>query len=143
MTRTVVFVYPGMGVDDALLDEWTAIPGARGCTPEACAFRDRLDSFRSAGIDVMGLSSQAAAEQRDAVARLGLPYPLLSDQELQLSRSPGLPTFEFHGRPYFKRVTLILSQGTIEAARYPVFPPDQAADQALAWLAANPSTRKL
>jgi peroxiredoxin len=74
------------------------------------------------------------------VERLRLPYPLLSDEQLQLATSLGLPTFEFHGRTYLKRVTLVVSQGTIEAALYPVFPPDKAADQALAWLAENPST---
>ncbi len=140
IARTVVFVFPSIGgIDDALLEEWTAIPGARGCTPEACGFRDRLGSFRSAQVDVLGLSSQPAAEQRDAVHRLRLPYPLLSDERLQLAESLGLPTFDFHGEPYFKRVTLVVSQGRVEAALYPVFPPDQAAVRALAWLAENPS----
>jgi peroxiredoxin len=138
VARTVVFVYPSIGIDDALLEEWTSIPGARGCTPEACAFRDRADSFRSAGADVLGLSSQAPAEQREAVKRLRLPYPLLSDERLQLAESPGVPTFEFHGRKYFRRVTLVVSEGAIEAALYPVFPPDRAAEQALAWLAERP-----
>ena len=137
--RTVVFVFPSIGaIDDALLEEWTAIPGARGCTPEACAFRDQLGSFRSAGVELLGLSGQPAGQQRDAVNRLQLPYPLLSDERLQLAASPGLPTFEFHGHSYFKRITLIVCRGTVEAALYPVFPPDQAADQALAWLAENP-----
>jgi peroxiredoxin len=139
--RTVVFVYPSIGaIDDALLDEWTAIPGARGCTPEACGFRDQLGSFRSARVDVLGLSGQPAGQQRDAVNRLRLPYPLLSDERLQLAASLGLPTFEFHGQRYFKRITLVVSHGRVEAALYPVFPPDQAADQALAWLAENPSS---
>ena len=137
--RTVVFVYPSMGVDAALLEEWTAIPGARGCTPEACDFRDRLGSFRSAGVDVLGLSTQPTDQQRDAVKRLRLPYPLLSDEKHQLAASLGLPTFEFHGQNYFKRLTLVVSQGRIEAALYPVFPPDRAAEQALTWLAENPS----
>ena len=136
--RTVVFVYPSMGVDDTLLEEWTAIPGARGCTPEACGFRDQVGSFRSAQVDVLGLSGQPAGEQRDAVNRLQLPYPLLSDEQLQLAASLGLPTFEFHDQRYFKRITLVASRGRVEAALYPVFPPDQAADQALAWLAENP-----
>jgi peroxiredoxin len=136
--RTVVFVFPSIGgIDDALLDEWTAIPGARGCTPEACGFRDQLGSFRSARVDVLGLSGQPAGQQRDAVDRLRLPYPLLSDERLRLVASLGLPTFEFHGQKYFKRVTLVVSRGGVEAALYPVFPPDQAAAQALAWLAEN------
>jgi peroxiredoxin len=139
LARTVVFVHPSIGgIGDSLLDEWTAIPGARGCTPEACNVRDRLDAFRSQRIEVLGLSGQSTAEQRDAAERLRLPYPLLSDQDLRLARDPGLPTFDFHGRTYFRRVTLVLSVGKIEAALYPVFPPDQAAGQALAWLAQNP-----
>ena len=100
VTRTVVFVYPSIGgIDDALLEEWTAIPGARGCTPEACGFRDQVASFRSVGADVLGLSGQPAEQQREAVERLRLPYPLLSDERLQLATALGLPTFEFHGKP--------------------------------------------
>ena len=137
VTRTVVFVYPSMGIDDALLEEWTAIPGARGCTPEACSFRDQLQSFRSARAGVFGLSGQPPEQQRDAVERLRLPYPLLSDEQLQLEGSLGLPTFEFHGQTYFKRITLVVSKGRVEAALYPVFPPDGAAEQALAWLGEN------
>jgi peroxiredoxin len=141
VARTVVFVYPSIGgIDDALLEEWTAIPGARGCTPEACGFRDQLDSFRSAEVDVLGLSGQPAGQQRDAVERLRLPYPLLSDERLKLAESLRLPTFEFHAQTYFKRVTLVLSQGRVEAALYPVFPPDQAAQRAFAWLTENPSS---
>jgi peroxiredoxin len=141
VARTVVFVHPSIGgIDGALLEEWTAIPGARGCTPEACGFRDQLGSFRSAQADVLGLSGQPARQQRDAVGRLRLPYPLLSDEQLQLAASLRLPTFEFHGQTYFKRVTLVVSQGRVEAALYPVFPPDQAAERALAWLAENPSS---
>lgn len=141
VARTAVFVHPSIGgIDDALLEEWTAIPGARGCTPEACGFWDRLGSFRSARVDVLGLSGQPVGQQRDAVERLRLPYPLLSDEQLQLAGSLGLPTFEFHHQMYFKRVTLIVRQGRVEAALYPVFPPHQAAEQALAWLAENPSS---
>jgi peroxiredoxin len=137
--RTVVFVFPSIGgIDDALLEEWTAIPGARGCTPEACGFRDQLGSFRSARVEVLGLSGQPAGQQRDAVNRLRLPFPLLSDERLQLAASLGLPAFEFHSQRYFKRITLVVCRGKVEAALYPVFPPDQAADQALAWLAENP-----
>jgi peroxiredoxin len=139
VTRTVVFVYPSIGgIDDALLDEWTAIPGARGCTPEACGFRDHHGSLRSADADLLGLSGQPAPQQREAAERLQLPYPLLSDERLQLATTLGLPTFEFHGKAYFKRVTLVVAEGRIEAALYPVFPPDKAAQQALTWLAENP-----
>lgn len=141
VTRTIVFVYPSIGgIDDALLEEWTAIPGARGCTPEACAFRDQLGSFRSAGVDVLGLSGQPQGPQKDAAGRLELRYPLLSDERLQLAASLRLPTLEFHGQRYFRRLTLIASQGRVEAVLYPVFPPDRAAEQALTWLAKNPTS---
>jgi peroxiredoxin len=137
---TVVFVLPSIGgIDGSLLEEWTAIPGARGSTAEACGFRDRLHSFRSARVDVLGLSGQPGWQQRDAVERWRLPYPLLSDEQLQLAASLGLPTLEFHSQTYLKRVTLVVSQRRVEAALYPVFPPDQAAEQALAWLAENSS----
>jgi peroxiredoxin len=133
--RTVIFVLPSIGgIDDSLLDEWTAIPGARGCTPEACGVRDRFVDFRSVGSDVLGVSSQAPEEQRRVVERLQLPYPLLSDEHLALAGSLGLPTFEFRGRRYLKRLTLIVSRGRMDAALYPVFPPDAAAEQALTWL---------
>ncbi|MPZ87979.1 MAG: redoxin family protein [Nitriliruptorales bacterium] len=134
--RSLVFVYPGIdgpGRDD-LLEEWTAIPGARGCTSEACSFRDELAGFQAAGVEVLGLSSQSSSSQRDHVRRLGLPYPLLSDEPLRLSEELGLPTFDFHGRRCFKRLTLIVGEAIIEAALYPVFPPDQGAAQALRWL---------
>ena len=133
---TVVFVYPAIGgPNGGLLEEWTAIPGARGCTPEACSFRDELAWFRAAGADVLGLSSEPAARQRESVDELHLPYPLLSDEELRLVDL--LPTFEFHDATYYKRLTLIAADETIEAALYPVFPPEGAAQQALSWIAAR------
>jgi peroxiredoxin len=135
--RSVIFVHPaigGPGRDDQL-DDWTAIPGARGCTPEACGFRDELDAFRAAGVGVLGLSGQDSQSQRENAAELGLRYPLVSDETLRLAEEPALPTFEFDGRRYYRRLTLIVDEGAIEAALYPVFPPDQAAAQALAWLA--------
>jgi peroxiredoxin len=140
--RTVLFVFPSIGgIDDARLEEWTAIPGARGCTQEACDFRDRLHVFEPAGADVLGLSGQSLDELGNAIERLRLPYPLLSDEGLSLATSLRLPTFEFRGSRYFKRITLITSEGRVEAALYPVFPPDQAAEQALTWLAENRSER--
>jgi peroxiredoxin len=136
VARAVIFVHPSIGgIDNALLEEWTAIPGARGCTPEACGFRDHLGSFREAGADVLGLSGQPPGPQRDAAGRLGLPYPLLSDEHLELAASLGLPTFQFNGQTYFKRITLVVSQRRIEGALYPVFPPNRGAEQALTWLA--------
>ena len=134
--RSVIFVYPsigGPGSDDQL-GEWTAIPGARGCTPEACSFRDELARFSDLGVEVFGLSSQDSASQRKHVAELELSYPLLSDPGFELAAAPGLPTFEFDGRRYYKRLTLIVRDAAIEGALYPVFPPDKAADQALDWL---------
>ena len=135
-TRSVIFVYPAMGGpgrDDQLRD-WTATPGARGCTPEACSFRDELAGFRAAGIEVFGLSSQDRGTQRKYATELRLPYPLVSDERFQLAVLPGLPTFDFHGRRYYRRLTLLAADGAIEAALYPVFPPDEAASQALGWL---------
>jgi peroxiredoxin len=134
--RSVIFVYPAIGGPGAdKLDDWTAIPGARGCTPEACSFRDMLTEFDAAGFDVYGLSNQAASVQREHVDRLGLPYPLLSDESMQLADTPGLPTFEFDGQRYYKRLTMIIDGGTITWVHYPVFPPERAADQVLRWIA--------
>jgi peroxiredoxin len=137
--RSVIFVYPaigGPGRKDRLAD-WTAVPGARGCTPEACSFRDELAEFHAAGIDVFGLSGQNSSSQRKHVDQLGLNYPLVSDEALQLADEPGLPTFDFDGRCYYKRLTLIVRRGTIEAALYPIFPPDDAAAQAVRWISQN------
>ena len=134
--RSVIFVYPaigGPGRDDQLAD-WTAMPGARGCTPEACSFRNELAQFHAAGVDVFGLSGQDSASQAKHVEELGLSYPLLSDEAFELAAAPGLPTFEFDGRRYYRRLTLVVTEGVIEASLYPVFPPDKAAGQALRWL---------
>lgn len=129
---TVLFVYPSIGgIGPELIDQWTAIPGARGCTPEACDFRDRMTAFREAGAEVIGLSGQPPAEQRAAAENLQLPYRLLSDEELTLRESPGLPSFEFGGRDFFRRITLIVAGSEIEDVLYPVFPPQDAARQAL------------
>lgn len=139
-TRSLVFVYPGIGGPgrDDLLEEWTAVPGARGCTPEACSFRDELAGFQAAGVAVFGLASQSSSSQREHVQQLELSYPLLSDERLQLSETLALPTFDFHGHRYFKRLTLITAEARIEAVLYPVFPPDEAAAQALRWLTRHP-----
>jgi peroxiredoxin len=131
--RWVVFVFPSIGGPDSagLLDDWTAIPGARGCTPEACAFRDELAEFARLGARVVGISSQSPERHRRSAAELRLPYPLASDETLALADAPGLPTFEFHGTRYFKRLTLIVAGSVVESALYPVFPPGDAASQAL------------
>lgn len=141
--RTVVFVHPAIGgpTEAGLVEEWKAIPGAFGCTSQACAVRDEMSGFQSAGARVLGLSSQSSAAQRDAVERLRLAYPLLSDQALRLADAMRLPTFEFHGERYLRRLTLVIADGAVEAALYPVFPPDAAAGQALRWLARKPLRR--
>jgi peroxiredoxin len=138
--RSALFVYPGIGGPggDNLLDEWTAIPGARGCTPEACAIRDALSDFRFHGVDVFGLSGQTSAEQAAHVRQLALSFPLLSDERLRLADELRLPTFEFRGRRYYTRLTLIVTDAVIESALYPVFPAEQAADQVLGWLGEHP-----
>jgi peroxiredoxin len=118
LTRSVVFVYPSIGGPgrEHLLAEWTAIPGARGCTPEACSVRDDWAGFQAVGVDVFGPSGQVSADQAEHARELELPYPLLSDESLQLSETIGLPTFEFRGRRFYKRLTLIGAKGPIEAA---------------------------
>jgi peroxiredoxin len=138
---SVVFVHPGIGGPDSprLLEQWTAIPGARGCTPEACSFRDELAAFGAVGAQVLGLSSLSVERQRDAVRQLHLPYPLLSDTQMLLAEQLGLPTFQFRGEQYYRRLTLIIDDGVLRAALYPVLPPAQGAQQALRWLSARQS----
>jgi peroxiredoxin len=134
--RTVVYAYPRTGVpgEDPLDEDWDAIPGARGCTPEACAFRDHHAELAGAGAEVYGLSTQDTAFQREAADRLRLPFALLSDADLRLTRALGLPTFEAAGQTLLKRLTLVLREGRIEHVFYPVFPPDGHAEEVLAWL---------
>jgi peroxiredoxin len=133
--RTVVFAYPRTGRPGEDLPGgeagWNAIPGARGCTPEACSFRDEHARFGALGVRLFGLSTQDTDYQREAVERLHLPYPLLSDAELRLVRALGLPTFEVEGMTLIKRLTLFLADGRIDDVQYPVFPPDQGAELAL------------
>jgi peroxiredoxin len=137
---TILYVYPMTGrpgVD--LPDGWDAIPGARGCTPEACAFRDHYSDLRAAGAStVYGLSSQDTEYQREAVERLHLPFSMLSDGDLVLCRVLGLPTFEAEHTTRYKRLTMVITDGRIEHVFYPVFPPDEHAGEVLAWLRAHP-----
>ena len=134
----VVYVYPRTGRPDRELPTgWNAIPGARGCTPQSCAFRDHHEELRRAGAgQVFGLSTQDTAYQREAVERLHLPFDLLSDEKLEFARALKLPIFEVAGMTLIKRLTLIARDGAIVKVFYPVFPPDRNAGDVLAWLRA-------
>jgi peroxiredoxin len=133
--RTVLFCYPRTGrPDQELPPGWNAIPGARGCTPEACGFRDRNEQFADLGARVMALSTQDTDYQREMAGRLELPFEVLSDVDLQLVRALRLPTFEVGGSTLVKRLTLIIRDSGIEHVFYPVFPPDTHAGEVLDWL---------
>jgi peroxiredoxin len=135
--RVIVYAYPRTGVpgEDPLVPDWDAIPGARGCTPESCAFRDHYAELKSAGAaSVFGLSTQTTDYQLEAAERLHLPFALLSDADLELTKALRLPTFEVAGQTLLKRFTLVLSDGRVERVFYPVFPPDRHAEEVLAWL---------
>ncbi|MFK0159969.1 MerR family transcriptional regulator [Streptomyces sp. NPDC090493] len=138
--RTVVYIYPLTGRPGVDLPEgWNSIPGARGCTPETCGFRDHFQDLLEAGAGrVYGLSSQDTDYQHEVVERLGLPFDMLSDPTLTLADALGLPTFEADGTRLFKRLTLVVRDGVIEHAFYPVFPPNEHAEQVLTWLRENP-----
>lgn len=134
--RTVIYVYPLTGRPGTDLPEgWDSIPGARGCTTEACDFRDHHAELTDAGASrVFGLSSQDRDYQREVVDRLGLPFALLSDTGFGLVEALGLPTFEASGQTLFKRLTLVILDGVIEHAFYPIFPPNEHAQEVLTWL---------
>lgn len=137
--RVVVYIYPRTGrPDQELPSGWNDIPGARGCTPQSCAFRDHHQELQSLGTQVFGLSTQNNAYQQEVAERLHLPFELLSDAELRFAQALNLPTFEVDGMTLLKRITLILHNGQIEKVFYPVFPPDQNAADVMQWLAANP-----
>ncbi|HEX3680032.1 MAG TPA: peroxiredoxin [Galbitalea sp.] len=135
----IVYVYPMTGVPGVPLPEgWDLIPGARGCTPEACGFRDHFAGLRAAGATaVFGLSSQTTDYQSEAVERLHLPFAMLSDPELKLAEALSLPTFEVEGMRLYKRLTLIVRNGIIEHVFYPVFPTDTHAAAVETWLAVH------
>jgi peroxiredoxin len=139
--RTVVYAYPRMGKPGqiALVDGWDEIPGARGCTPQSCAFRDHFRELASAGAaQVFGLSTQDTAYQVEAVERLHLPFAILSDERLAFSRALRLPTMEVANLTLLKRLAMVIDDGRISKVFYPVFPPDRNAEDVLAWLKANP-----
>jgi peroxiredoxin len=132
---TVVYCYPLTGRPDRKLPQgWDEIPGARGCTPQSCAFRDHHAELKDLGSRVFGLSAQSTAYQREAAERLNLPYGLLSDEDLEFAEALGLPTFEADGMILIKRLTLVIENGEILKAFYPVFPPGRNAEEVIGWL---------
>ena len=135
--RTVVYVYPRTGrPGQALPTGWDAIPGARGCTPQSCGFRDHFDELKKLGVDALfGLSSQDSAYQREAAERLHLPFAILSDADLKLTNAMRLPTFDVDGMTLLKRMAWVIDQGVIAHVFYPVFPPDRSAAEVVGWLA--------
>lgn len=131
----VAYFYPMTGRPGVPLPAgWDAIPGARGCTPQACGFRDHARELAAVGATVFGVSTQPPAEQAEAAVRLHLPFVLLSDESLELARGLRLPTFEADGRPRSKRLTLVVRDGRIEHVFYPIFPPDTHAAGVVEWL---------
>ncbi|MEY9926931.1 peroxiredoxin/DNA-binding transcriptional MerR regulator [Catenulispora sp. GP43] len=138
--RTIVYIYPLSGRPGEDIPEgWNAIPGARGCTTQACDFRDHHEELLDAGATrVFGLSSQDTAYQRELVERLRLPFSMLSDTGLRLAGELNLPTFEADGQVLYKRITLVIRDGQVEHAFYPVFPPNRHAGEVLSWLKENP-----
>lgn len=134
--RTVVYCYPltGRPDQDVVPDGWNEIPGARGCTPQSCAFRDHHAELLSLGARVFGLSVQTTDYQREAKERLHLPFELLSDADYEFTRALNVPTFTVAGKTYIKRTTMIVRDGRVEKVFYPVFPPDKNAADVIAWL---------
>jgi peroxiredoxin len=134
--RAILYCYPMTGrPGSALPTDWDLIPGARGCTPEACGFRDHHRELLAAGVStVHGVSSQDIAYQQEAVDRLELPFAMLSDPDLRLAAALRLPTFSADGIRLYTRLTMVVREARIEHVFYPVFPPDRHADEVLAWL---------
>ena len=124
----------GRAYGEPLPEGWDDIPGARGCTPQSCAFRDHFGELRTLGADVLGMSAQPLPDQIEFAERVELPYPILSDPELALAQALTLPTFEVAGMRLYRRLTLIARAGRIVKAFYPVFPPDRNAADVVAWL---------
>ena len=131
----VLYVYPRSGrPDQPLLPGWNETPGARGCTPQSCAFRDAHSEFAALGVRVAGLSAQPLDDQLEFADRNRMPFPVISDPERRLGAALGLPTFEIAGLTLYKRITLVAEQARIVKVFYPVFPPDANAGDVLDWL---------
>jgi peroxiredoxin len=137
--RVVVYGYPRTGrPDQPISPEWDAIPGARGCTPETCAFRDHHRELQKLGAEVFGFSTQTTEYQKEMVDRLHVPYEVLSDADLAFVHALRLPTFDFQGVTLVKRLTLVISTHRIEKVFYPVFPTDKHPGEVIAWLKSHP-----
>jgi peroxiredoxin len=133
--RLVLYVYPRTGrPDEPIPQGWDELPGARGCTPQSCGFRDHAAELAAFGARVAGVSAQPLAEQREFAARMRMPYPVVSDEHFVLAAALGLPTFEFDGARLYKRLALVAEQCTVVKVFYPVFPPDRNAVEVLEWL---------
>jgi peroxiredoxin len=141
--RLVLYAYPRTGRpgEPSLIPDWEAIPGAFGCTAEACGFRDHAADLAGLGAAVAGVATQDPDFQREAAERLQLPFPLLSDAHLELTKALGLPAFRVGSHLLLKRLTLIVRGGRVEAVFYPVFPPDRHADEILVWLRGRADSR--
>ena len=137
--RTVVYIYPRTGVPGVdTLPGWDQIPGARGCTPQSCSFRDQFGELKRLGVaQLYGLSTQDTAYQQEAATRLHLPFAILSDEKLAFATALKLPTFVTAGMTLLKRMALVIDDGVIVKAFYPVFPPDKNAEEVIAWLQAS------
>jgi len=137
--RTVVYCYPMTGRPGRDLPQgWDEIPGARGCSPQSCSFRDHHAELRNFGVQVYGMSTQDTDYQAEAAERLHLPFELLSDEDLEFATALGLPTFEAEGAVFLKRLTFVAKDRLVEKVFYPVFPPNKNAEEVIEWLSQNP-----
>jgi len=138
--RVVIYAYPMTGRPDRQLPQgWDDIPGARGCTPETCGFRDHHKDLAKLHAEVFGVSTQDTAYQQEMVKRLEVPFEVLSDEQMAFARALKLPTFTVDGMTLLKRLTIVARSGRIEHVFYPVFPPDKHAEEVIAWLKGHPA----
>ena len=139
----VIYCYPATGTPGVPSPSgWDEFPGARGCTPQSCAYRDHNEDLQALGATVYGVSAQTTEAQQEAAERLELPFPLLSDAAFTFTRALRLPTFELEAKRYLKRDTFVVQDGIIEKVFYPVFPPENNAEEVIAWLRARRASRE-